>query len=307
MRLYYSYGVCLLAAAGVVAACRGAGPRKDGARGAPAPASSSEPAAAAFGPAPTDSLTVGCTGGFSGGGGGLIVTGNGEILEWGQQTYAPPRTYRLVRVDTAATAAIYRELVRIGFRKLPAGEPANVTCSIEVSGPSGSHSVSWPLGRPPAAVKSLYEKLRALDPGALTSQTMAPSALPLRLVSLRRGRSHATVDTLISGCTGGKTGGGRGTMVTSHGEIFDWQLDLATHPRRYRLMRVDSVDTALAFAEVERSHLRSMNLHESDNVTCFLELSGAGGAHRVSWPDGVTPKAVDHLFTLLNALAHPDG
>lgn len=306
MRLY-SQVVHLLVAAGVVAACRGSASRPGDAGATPAPGSSDDPAAAYVAPLPGDTVSAGCTGGISGGGGGLLVTGKGEIVEWGQTTFAPPKTYRLVRVDTAAAAGIFRELARIGFRKLPAGEPANMTCSIEVSGPSGSHSVSWPTGKPPSAVKPLYEKLRALDPGALSSRTAAPPPLPVRLASLRSGHTQATGDTLVSGCTGGKTGGGRGTMVTSHGEIFEWQLDLAMHPRQYRLMRVDSVDTALAFVEVERIHLRSMNLRKTDNVTCFLELSGASGAHTVSWPSGATPKAVEHLVTLLDALAHPDG
>lgn len=306
MRLY-SQVVHLLVAAGVVAACRGSASRPGDAGATPAPGSSDDPAAAYVAPLPGDTVSAGCTGGISGGGGGLLVTGKGEIVEWGQTTFAPPKTYRLVRVDTAAAAGIFRELARIGFRKLPAGEPANMTCSIDLSGPSGSHSVSWPIDRPPATVKPLWARLRALDPGALSSQAEAPPASPVRLASLRSRHALAPVDTLVTGCTGGKTGGGRGALVTSQGEISEWQIDLAGHPRQYRLMRVDSVDTALAFAEARRIRLRSLNYHEADNMTCFLELSGAGGAHKVWWPYGATPKPVEHLVTLLNALAHPDG
>ncbi len=165
----YAWSLGLLVAASVAAACRGAGAvRADvaGRAGLVLPAGSQEPTAA---PAPTDSVIAGCAGGFSGGGGGAIVTGRGEVIRWSRFSSADRKQYQQLRVDTAAAGAIFRELARIRFREIQSDRDGgtDVACSLELTGTSGSHMVSWPLGEPPAAVRPVYERLRALAPGSL--------------------------------------------------------------------------------------------------------------------------------------------
>ncbi len=112
--------------------------------------------------ASADTVLSGCTGGFSGGGGGILVTTAGEIVSWTQATFAAKRDYHLLRVDTAAAGGVFRELARIRFRTINYSKPDNMTCSLELTGPGGHHSVDWPIDRPPASVRAIYDRVNAL-------------------------------------------------------------------------------------------------------------------------------------------------
>lgn len=245
-------------------------------------------------PAPvrTDTAIAGCSGGFTGGGGGVVVTSRGEIIQWAQDTYAPPRRYRTLRTDSAAAAAIFAELARIRFRSLPEGKSSNVTCSLELTGAGGAHAVSWPLGRPPAAVRAVYERMFALGREA-AGPARAPSAGP----------ELTPADTVLAGCTGGRTGGGKGVAVTGLGEISEWSQDLSSRPKQFHTLRVDSAAALALFRDLERSRFRSLDYHGSDDMTCFLQQTGVGEKHTVTWPYGDPPPAVRALYRRVLALA----
>jgi hypothetical protein len=115
--------------------------------------------------------------------------------------------------------------------------------------------------------------------------------------------SEAT-DTLVAGCRGGDTGGGRGLLVTRRGEIFEWQKDGpdALGSEDYTKLGNDSVTAAAVFTELTRIRFRSIEQHKPSNMTCFLSLSGRAGTHSVSWPLGEPPVPLDRARHLLERL-----
>ncbi len=150
----------LLAGAAAAGACRAAA--SPGNAGFPPPL----PAGAALSaPDSRDSVSTGCRGGKTGGGTGILVTARGQVLRWKQATFEPPRVYEPLNVvDTATTAAIFRELERIRFREIQHQEGGNVTCELVLSGPGGRHRVSWPIGAPPAVLESVLGQIHRLVP-----------------------------------------------------------------------------------------------------------------------------------------------
>jgi hypothetical protein len=113
---------------------------------------------------PLDTVFAGCSGGVTGGGGGLAVTGRGEILKWQLQG---PRSlssavYTAVGTDSATAAAIFAELARVRFRSIDHQKPSNMTCFIALAASAGTHSVSWPIGNPPMQLRELHRLLQVL-------------------------------------------------------------------------------------------------------------------------------------------------
>jgi hypothetical protein len=118
-------------------------------------------------------------------------------------------------------------------------------------------------------------------------------------------RSEAT-DTLIAGCRGGETGGGRGLLVTRRGEIFEWQKDGpgALGSEDYKMLGNDSLTAVAVFMELAWIRFRSIEQHKPSNMTCFLSLTGRAGTHSVSWPLGEPPVQLDRARHLLATLRY---
>jgi hypothetical protein len=150
----------------------------------------------------SDTLVAGCSGGDSGGGLGLVVTGVGGILEW--QKDGPgaitSEDYRLLGNDSARTAAVFAELARIRFRSIEQHTQSNMTCFLSLTGSAGPHSISWPLGEPPVQLERTRHLLEALrDPGRPLPEPVPPegSATP-REIECAKGRM-ASED--VAACT----------------------------------------------------------------------------------------------------------
>lgn len=114
-----------------------------------------------------DTLIAGCSGGTSGAGHRLLVTRQGDILQWDGSVPRAlgARSFTRVGTDSAAATAIFAELARIHFDSINYQSRLTVTCSLELVGTAGAHSVSWPLGEPPLQLRDLH---RLLDgPGEL--------------------------------------------------------------------------------------------------------------------------------------------
>lgn len=113
---------------------------------------------------PADTLKGGCSGGVTGGGNGVAVTGRGEILRWAQATATHSVEFTVVRTDSAAVADLFAEAQRIGFRSIDYRKPFNMTCFLTLTDSAGVHTVAWPAGEVPPAVRELSRQLNALAP-----------------------------------------------------------------------------------------------------------------------------------------------
>lgn len=110
------------------------------------------------------SLSYGCSGGFTGGGGGVVVRGDGGIHRWSRPTYRDPVEETLIRVDRAAAQMIFAEVERIKFTDIRFSKPGNMTCSVALRHGASTHAVAWPLGDPraPSQVLALVSRLEQL-------------------------------------------------------------------------------------------------------------------------------------------------
>jgi hypothetical protein len=93
-----------------------------------------------------ESLSWGCSGGFTGGGGGVVVHRDGAIHRWSRPTYRDPVEQSFVRSDPAAARGLFDELQRIHFTSIRYNKPSNMTCHITLRQGESTHAVAWPLG-----------------------------------------------------------------------------------------------------------------------------------------------------------------
>jgi hypothetical protein len=93
-----------------------------------------------------ESLSSGCSGGFTGGGGGVVVHRDGAIHRWSRPTYRDPVKQSFVRLDRAAAGELFAELERINFTSIRYKKPSNMTCEVTLRRGETTHAVAWPLG-----------------------------------------------------------------------------------------------------------------------------------------------------------------
>ncbi|RVT98575.1 hypothetical protein EOD42_00190 [Rhodovarius crocodyli] len=112
-------------------------------------------------------LRLYCGGGFTGGGGGVAVDSAGQLTRLRRQTFAAPLESRPIEGRPQPVAEWLRMLEGAGFRRLPRGEPSNMTCTLTMgAGPTG-HFIMWRgTGTPPdlpAPVLHVIAALRRLQ------------------------------------------------------------------------------------------------------------------------------------------------
>jgi len=117
-------------------------------------------------------VSSGCSGGFTGGGSGVVVHRNGEIHRWFQPTYRDPVEQSFVRLDLAAARELFAELDRINFTAIRYNKHGNMTCRVTLRQGDSTHDVEWPPGDPGApsevaALVSRMEKLGQVPPPRL--------------------------------------------------------------------------------------------------------------------------------------------
>lgn len=123
-----------------------------------ATAQSSLPATVGAESRAADTVRVGCSGGITGDGSGNVATGVGDLASYSQPLQGTP-TYTLPRRDSAAAAAVFAELDRLRFDTLRYDEHGVRTCVLELRSGAVRHSVTWPAGQPPAALRSVLAAL----------------------------------------------------------------------------------------------------------------------------------------------------
>jgi hypothetical protein len=131
-----------------------------------------------------------------------------------------------------------------------------------------------------------------LSSGALQSATQV------------QGSSPRPRDSVIAGCSGGRSGGGRGLLVTRRGDILEWERDGpgGLSPKNYTRIGTDSAAATAIFAELARIGFDSIDHRKPSDMTCFLELIAPTGEHSVSWPLGDLPMQLRELHRMLDGL-----
>ena len=111
-----------------------------------------------------ESLSWGCSGGFTGGGDGVVVHRDGEIHRWSRPTYRDPVEQSFVRSDGAATRDLFAELERISFTGIHYNKVGNMTCSVTLRRDGSTHIVAWPIGDPaaPSEVVALASRMKQI-------------------------------------------------------------------------------------------------------------------------------------------------
>lgn len=96
------------------------------------------------------SISQGCSGGFTGGGGGVTVRSDGAILRWSRATYRDSVEESLIRWDTSATRRLFAEVDDSAFTSIRYSKFGNMTCQVILRRGTSSHAVSWEMGDPSA-------------------------------------------------------------------------------------------------------------------------------------------------------------
>ena len=108
------------------------------------------------------SITLYCGGGFTGGGGGVMVDADGGLHRLRQPTFATPSEVTPLPGPPAPLAEWQALLDAARFESLPRGAPSNMTCSLK----RGDHTVLWGGNRRfeslPQPLRTLVEAMRAV-------------------------------------------------------------------------------------------------------------------------------------------------
>ncbi len=115
-----------------------------------------------------ESLTAWCGGGFTGGGSGMRIAGDGAVTRLARTTAAAPLALSPLGQDQAAFRRWSAALEAAGFAALRLNQPGNMTCSLVLETGAARHAVAWPgITAPaglPAPVVTVFEELRRWAP-----------------------------------------------------------------------------------------------------------------------------------------------
>jgi hypothetical protein len=116
-----------------------------------------------------------------------------------------------------------------------------------------------------------------------------PGSAPARL---------AVTDTLITGCTGGITGGGIGSAVTGAGELLRFtQAGPGPAGRSWTLVGSDSASARRIFGRLAASGFDRAEFNNPANMTCSLSRHG-DHPREIAWPMGRHPRAIARIVAV---------
>jgi hypothetical protein len=110
------------------------------------------------------SVSYGCSGGFTGGGGGVTVRSNGTILKWSLPAAGASVEESVIRSDPTVARRLFTQLDEMHFTNIDYKKFGNMTCYVTLREGSNTHSVSWATGDtsvppPVTALSSDLERL----------------------------------------------------------------------------------------------------------------------------------------------------
>jgi hypothetical protein len=110
------------------------------------------------------SISHGCSGGFTGGGGGVTVRSDGTILRWSRPTYRGAIEETVIRSDPAAARELFAQIDGMKFTNIHYNKAGNMTCQVVLRRGSTTHAVAWEPGDPssPPRVLALASRLQHL-------------------------------------------------------------------------------------------------------------------------------------------------
>jgi hypothetical protein len=117
---------------------------------------------AARAPVPViQTVSAGCSGGFTGGGNHTTLTRDGSLYSVRQVTAGTPSESTLVRQDTALARDVFARLDEMRFLEINFSEPSNMTCSVSVRADTLEHAVAWGINTDaaPKAVRDVFDLL----------------------------------------------------------------------------------------------------------------------------------------------------
>lgn len=124
-------------------------------------AQSPRPAAAGDASRSEDTVRVGCSGGYTGGGSGNTLTRDGQLSAYQHESWRRDSiTHAPLRRDPEAAKTVFAALESIRFRALRFNEISNMTCVLALHDSKGEHSVTWLMGRPPAELAPVLSALQ---------------------------------------------------------------------------------------------------------------------------------------------------
>ena len=107
-----------------------------------------------------DTVRVGCSGGYTGGGSGNTLTRDGQLAAYQRKTWRRDSVTHLpLRRDSAAATTVFAALEDVRFRALRYSKVGNMTCVLTLHDRDGEHDVTWPMGRPPRALAPVLAAL----------------------------------------------------------------------------------------------------------------------------------------------------
>ncbi|MEO8450472.1 MAG: hypothetical protein ABI647_11805 [Gemmatimonadota bacterium] len=114
--------------------------------------------------------------------------------------------------------------------------------------------------------------------------------------------SDSLGNRLETGCSGGVTGGGGGTIVTEDGRFFNYVRTTGKPEPSVKLIGRDGPRAAAYFKAAERAGLTRIKYREPSNMTCHLSLTRGAKRSEVAWPIGSRPKKIAKLIDLAEAM-----
>jgi len=110
------------------------------------------------------SVSYGCSGGFTGGGGGVTVRSNGTILKWSRPSPRGSVEESVIRSDPTAAQRLFTQLDKMNFTNIDYKKFGNMTCYVTLREGSTTHTVSWDIGDTsvPSRVAALSSDLERL-------------------------------------------------------------------------------------------------------------------------------------------------
>ena len=132
----------------------------------------------------------------------------------------------------------------------------------------------------------------AADTAVSTARDTTQPAVPTSTAVPASPTATASGDTITplleTGCIGGVTGGGSGTLLTSTGDFYrDQTGSPAPNARRdLTLLGRDSARASALVQAAEREGITRIKFIQPSNMTCGLSLYRGGTTYRVAWPSG---------------------
>ncbi len=89
------------------------------------------------------SISYGCGGGITGGGGGVIIQSDGTVLRYHYPSYRDPMEKWVIGSDPGGVRKLFASFDGLRFKSIQYSKPDNWCCSLTLDEAGSIHSVTW--------------------------------------------------------------------------------------------------------------------------------------------------------------------